>query len=445
MTTTGSSADIVRRIHRVLPKRWFQWGAPIRDAILGGLSDSAAWCYDLIGYARAQTRLATAYGVWLDIFALDFLGRYLQRNGAPDDTFRAQIKATVLRERVTRKGMVNAVTALTGKAPWIFEPWNTGDTGAYSSRWQDGTTNLLTYSQQFNNAAWGITGLLPFGSGSTANAAIAPDGTVTADHIVVDATANVHRLNRGGWTFPGGQPYAIKIFAKAAEYNFLRIEFYRGATTGAAHFNLTTGAIGEVSNASWTNAEYVGAGWWECSVGFVTDGPAQVFYVYPIPSMTSGNNWTGDGASGIYVWGAQLEAGAESTTYLATTNTPATRSAINGFRCGQLGYGIGQGGYGSMVLPAQTFMRVNFGAGAGIPNVAGYGTGAAGYGVGAAEYAGPTVEKSGVTLPMIYDIINKTKPTGTICWVAVEQYFTEFDPKIFDPKVFDTATRDVNL
>jgi hypothetical protein len=49
-----------------------------------------------------------------------------------DVIFRNVIRATILQERVTRAGMINAVTALVGSAPAIFEPWNTNDTGAYS-------------------------------------------------------------------------------------------------------------------------------------------------------------------------------------------------------------------------------------------------------------------------------------------------------------------------
>jgi len=130
---TGSSLDILNRVKQVLPRGWFAWLAPYRDAILGALSDRAAWCYSLIGYARAQTRLSTAMGPWLDIISYDFLGRLLPRNGAADVVFRAQIRATILQERVTRAGMINALTSLTGKTPWVFEPWNNYDTGAYSA------------------------------------------------------------------------------------------------------------------------------------------------------------------------------------------------------------------------------------------------------------------------------------------------------------------------
>lgn len=133
ITVTTDSVDIVNRVKRLIPNRWFSFIAPYRDAILGGLADIAAWCRMWIQYARSQSRLSTAYGIWLDIFAYDFLGKYLTRNGANDDAFRIIIRATILQERVTRSGMIGAVTALTGKPPVIFEPWNTFDTGAYSS------------------------------------------------------------------------------------------------------------------------------------------------------------------------------------------------------------------------------------------------------------------------------------------------------------------------
>jgi hypothetical protein len=134
--TTGNSTDILSRIKRLIPNGWFKYTAPNRDAVIGGLSDLASWSYSLIGYAKAQERLATAYGIWLDIFANDFLGSALVRNGAQDDVFRVLIKATILQERVTRAGMIAAVETITGHIPNIFEPWNTYDTGAYSGKYQ---------------------------------------------------------------------------------------------------------------------------------------------------------------------------------------------------------------------------------------------------------------------------------------------------------------------
>jgi hypothetical protein len=154
-TVTGSSNNILSRVKRLIPNRWFKFAAPYRDAVLGGLSDSAAWNYGLILYARAQTRLATAYGVWLDILAFDFLGRALLRNNVNDDIFRATIRATILQERVTRNGMISAMTALTGNVPVIFEPWNTFDTGAYSGIKAAGGVQYGSMGYGVGRGGWG--------------------------------------------------------------------------------------------------------------------------------------------------------------------------------------------------------------------------------------------------------------------------------------------------
>jgi hypothetical protein len=127
---TGSSDDITGRVKGVIPRRWWAWVAPIYAALLGGISDQFTWGYAWITYARQQSRIATSSGIFLDIIAYDFLGRFLGRKGTTDSAFRAQITATILKERVTRAGMVNALSTLTGSPPKVFEPWNTFDTGA---------------------------------------------------------------------------------------------------------------------------------------------------------------------------------------------------------------------------------------------------------------------------------------------------------------------------
>lgn len=135
----GSADDIVRRIKVLLPKRWWSFVAPIRDAIIGGIADLAEWSFSLITYAKLQSRVAWATGIWLDIIAKDYFGTFIRRRSSePDDKFRARIQKELIRERVTRAGMIQAVEDLTGLPAVIFEPWNTGDTGA----WDNGTFAL---------------------------------------------------------------------------------------------------------------------------------------------------------------------------------------------------------------------------------------------------------------------------------------------------------------
>src|SRR6185503_12487721 len=98
---TGESRDIVNRVKRLIPHRWFSYAAPLRDAILGGLSDTASSFYDLILYAQQQARIKTASGPFLDMIAYEYLGRFLLRGDSSDQVFRQQILATILQERVT--------------------------------------------------------------------------------------------------------------------------------------------------------------------------------------------------------------------------------------------------------------------------------------------------------------------------------------------------------
>ena len=122
---TGDATDITGRLQRLLPARWFATPAPIRDAILGGIADALAWSYSAVAWARAQTRLLTAYGPLLDVWAYDYLGLTVTRRASETDAaFAPRVKKEVLRERVTNHGMKQALTDLAGTAPVVFEPWN---------------------------------------------------------------------------------------------------------------------------------------------------------------------------------------------------------------------------------------------------------------------------------------------------------------------------------
>ena len=131
--STGDQADFVTRIARELPKRWFGDASPVLSGALAAFANVGAACYAMVQFARAQMRLGTMSGGWLDLFALDYFGTEFPRRGKSDDRYRTAIKAELLRERVTRAGIAKALFDLTGRAPRIVEPWNPNDTGAYGS------------------------------------------------------------------------------------------------------------------------------------------------------------------------------------------------------------------------------------------------------------------------------------------------------------------------
>lgn len=130
---TGDTQDMLGRLKLALPARWFADTAPILDALLTGLASAWSGLYTLLTYVQAQTRIATANGIFLDIAAVDYLGDTLPRRaGEADAAYSARIRANLLTPRATRASVEQALMALTGRAPAVFEPLNATDTGGYN-------------------------------------------------------------------------------------------------------------------------------------------------------------------------------------------------------------------------------------------------------------------------------------------------------------------------
>ncbi len=81
------------------------------------------------------------------------------------------------------------------------------------------------------------------------------------------------------------------------------------------------------------------------------------------------------------------------------------------------GYAVG-GGWGSLMLPFQSFVTAYRPVGTGVPLVAGYGAGG-GYGVGAIEYVSAAMVQSQVTDADIIDAVAQTVPVATIAWMRI--------------------------
>jgi hypothetical protein len=130
---TGDQNDQQNRLLSIIPP-WFGDSFPLLSAILNAFAGVQAFLYDLITFARMQTRIATASGGWLDLIAYDFFGAGLVRGiNQSDASFRNAILINLFRERGTRNAIVKVVTDLTGTAPIIFEPSRIQDTGGYGA------------------------------------------------------------------------------------------------------------------------------------------------------------------------------------------------------------------------------------------------------------------------------------------------------------------------
>jgi len=189
---------------------------------------------------------------------------------------------------------------------------------------EESRTNLLTYSEDFSNSDW-TKSQATFESSSTS----APDGTNTADKIIPDATNNVHLIYRVTAISSGN--YTEKVFAKSGGYS--KIVLREGSVTGAyATFDLTSGSIIEQGLGGSGNIKSVGNGWFSISLTYNNTGSNHGTRIYILDNNYSSGSpllydFQGDGTSGVYIWGAQLEAGEFATSYIPTSGSTATRSA----------------------------------------------------------------------------------------------------------------------
>lgn len=151
----GDQNDFIARVRAVLPAGWFKDDDQVLAGILAGIANGWAWVFGQQQAVRAQGRLATAFGWGLDNYAQDFFGNLLQRrSNEADEAYRARIDAALLPDGATRGAMIKALTALTGQAPFIFEPRNPIDTGGYNTGFlgyntSGGYGNLDLHNQAF--------------------------------------------------------------------------------------------------------------------------------------------------------------------------------------------------------------------------------------------------------------------------------------------------------
>lgn len=192
---------------------------------------------------------------------------------------------------------------------------------------EPGSTNKLLYSEEFDNAAW-----IKLNASISANATAEPLAipATTADKLIEDTSGPAnHGVYQDIAGIADGAVVAVSVFAKTAERSHLCIQTrIKDGTLVAVYFNLSAGQVGTIVGT--TIDQYVeeyGNGWYRCVV--ILNVGSGTYNLQPrilIAYADGNNNYTGDGSSGIYIWGAQLEQVPYATSYMPSGASSGTRA-----------------------------------------------------------------------------------------------------------------------
>ena len=189
---------------------------------------------------------------------------------------------------------------------------------------ENSSTNLITQSQAFDDSYWTKSG-----SSVTSNNAISPDGSLNASKLVEGTNNGGHFIKK---RFDGSSSkYTNSIFVKAGEVT--KVGFAEsGSTDDYASFDLESGSLISSGGNSSFSIKKISNNWFKISLTSDSNLTRNDFNISLLQdNYTSGvpyaQSYQGDGTSGIYIWGAQLEQQSYATSYIPTSGSTVQRAA----------------------------------------------------------------------------------------------------------------------
>ena len=195
---------------------------------------------------------------------------------------------------------------------------------------EEARTNLVVQSNDFNTS-WSKVNV-----SVTSDDAVGPDGVSSADLLIASTTSAQHRLDLIPTSSAGAQTFSV--YLKSEGYSEARL---RIGSDGAV-FDLSAKSASNISSGVTTTIQEIGNNWLRCAITVTSASANDTVRINVVENSNS--TFAGDGTSGIYIYGAQLEAGSFPTSYIKTTGSTASRSAdVASIDVDQFGYNQNEG------------------------------------------------------------------------------------------------------
>jgi hypothetical protein len=204
--------------------------------------------------------------------------------------------------------------------------YQNGGGGCPSLLLEKQSTNLIKWSEQFDNAGWTKENL-----SVSANNGISPDGTQNADKLIADTVNTDHTIYQSDAIFSGAS-LSFTTYAKANGYNYIFLGSNNNVASDGVFFNLTNGTISQNTSGLGASIQSVGNGWYRCVV--TASFFPSIYAIICLSENGTSLGFAGDNSKGVLVWGAQLETSSYPTSYIPTTSASATRVADACFKTG---------------------------------------------------------------------------------------------------------------